>query len=69
MIMMSWMNGGMIVLQEASYYSWAQLAGIFFSFLISCVGIFILTKKISHQRIEGRTSEDKEESISPRKFN
>ena len=46
MIMMMWMLGGMVVLQEANNYTWNQLWGIFASFCVSCVGIYLLISKI-----------------------
>lgn len=52
MIMMMWMMGGMIVLNETSYYSYASLAIIAMSFCISCIGIKVLTMKIKQQRTE-----------------
>lgn len=52
MIMMMWMMGGMIVLNETLYYSYTSLVIIAVSFLISCIGIKVLTMKIKQQRRE-----------------
>lgn len=46
MIMMMWMMGGMIVLDEMQYYSTKSLCIIAVSFMISCIGIKVLTMKI-----------------------
>lgn len=47
-IMIMWMSGGMIVLNEISYYTSWQLCGIFLSICISCTGIKVLTMKIKN---------------------
>ena len=46
MIMMMWMMGGMIVLNETAYYSYLSLFIIAMSFTISCIGIKVLTMKV-----------------------
>ena len=46
MIMMLWMMGGMVVLDETAYYSYLSLFIISASFLISCIGIKVLTMKV-----------------------
>ena len=52
MIMMMWMMGGMIVLNETAYYSYLSLCIIAVSFTISCVGIKVLTMKVRKNRIK-----------------
>ena len=51
MIMMMWMMGGMIVLNETAYYSYLSLFIIAMSFTISCIGIKVLTMKVRKNRI------------------
>ena len=51
MIMMMWMMGGMIVLNETAYYSYLGLFIIAMSFTISCIGIKVLTMKVRKNRI------------------
>lgn len=51
MIMMMWMMGGMIVLDEMQYYSTQALCVIAASFLISCLGIKLLTMKVKRVRL------------------
>jgi len=53
-LMIMWMLGGMIVLNEISYYTAIQLFGIFLSICISCAGIKVLTLKIKKQRQASR---------------
>ena len=52
MIMIMWILGGMVVLQEAQFYSWGQLGGIAASFFVCCIGIYLLVAKIKTQRRE-----------------
>ena len=46
MNMMLWMLGGMIMMNETSYYTNLELLYIFLSFCVCCIGIKILTLKI-----------------------
>ena len=50
--MIFWMAGGMVMLNEISYYTALELFGIFISICISCTGIKVLTMKIKKQRRE-----------------
>ena len=52
MIMMMWMMGGMVVLDEARFYSKGDLIGISAAFCVSCIGIKVLTMKLKHQKRE-----------------
>ena len=52
MLMMMWMVGGMVVLNEIEYYNAWQLLGIFISICICCVGIKIILMKVKSQRVD-----------------
>ena len=52
MLMMMWMLGGMVVLNEIRYYSAWQLFGIFISICVCCTGIKIILMKVKSQRTE-----------------
>ena len=48
-IMIMWMTGGMIVLNETAFYTTWQLVSIFGSFCILLAGVKVLTMKIKLQ--------------------